>query len=177
MADRERVHVEVNDDTIASGDSWSVIHPVWWSVTIYDGPGMYEQTLEPFSIAQRHVFAILWYVSEVQNGGHRQFYGNSTGIVWEDARDGFVAVGLPRAAAIITVSADRIGGSPSRDRQERNDQLEQHRPDFDDCDDALYDLLEKEDLEALLMSYIRSRPADFYFGGEIERVVLPGMKR
>jgi hypothetical protein len=177
MARRERVHIEVNDDTITNGDSWDVIAPVWWSVSIYDGPLKYEQSFEPFSLAQKYVFAIRWYVSEVNNGGHRQFYGNSTGIVWQDARDGFGAIGLPRGAAILQVSADRLGGSPSLDHQERLDQLDIIQPDFDDCDDALYDLLKKMDLEAMLISYIRSCPADFYFTGEIERVVLPGMNR
>lgn len=176
MAHRERVHVEINDATIASGDSWAVIHRVWWSATIYDGPAKYEHSLESFSLAQRYVFAIRWYVSEVSNGGHKQFYGNSTGIVWEDARDGFIAIGLPHAASIIKASADCIGGSPSLDHQERLDQLEHHQPDFEGCDDSLYALLKKVDLEAMLISYIRSRPSEFYFAGEIVRVVLPGMK-
>ena len=55
--------------------------------------------------------------------------------------------------------------------------MEEQHPDFEDCDDALYSLLKKVDLEAMLMSYIRSRPSEFYFAGEIERVVLPCMKR
>lgn len=170
---RERVHVEVNDETIANGDSWAVIQPIWWSISIYDGAGVYEQDSSRFSAAQRHVFAIRWYVSQVQNGGHRQFYSNSTGIVWEDARSGFTAIGVPKGAAIIDVSASRLGGNPSRDRMERQDQLELHSPDFDDCDEAFAQLLKKVDLEANLMHYIRSRPADFYFSGDIERVVLP----
>lgn len=173
MAKTERVHVEVNDETIAHGNSWVVIHPVWWSASIYDGPGIYDQQFSSFSDAQRHVFAIHWYVHEVENGGHKQFYSNSTGIVWPDARDGFEAIGLPRGA---TISANRLGGNPSRDRLERWDQMEQESPDFGDCDDALYSLLEKVNLEDLLMDYIRSRPEDFYFSGEIERVVLPGVK-
>ena len=172
MVRRERIHLEVNDETISAGDSWLVMKPVRCSVTIYDGPGMYEHSFGPFSLAQRHVFAVCWYVSEVSNGGHEQFYSNSTGVVWKDARDGFLAIGLPQAAAIINVSADRLGGDPSLDRDERQDQLEQEEPDFADCDEALESLLEKSDLESLLMTYIRSRPADFYFSGEVPRSVF-----
>jgi hypothetical protein len=175
MARKERVHIEVNDETIASGDIWAVIRPVWWSVSIYNGPAAYDHDLEKFSEAQKHVFAIRWYISEVTNGGHKQFYSNSTGIVWGDARDGFEAIGLSRAATIIRISADRLGGSPSRDRQERSDQLEEETPDFDDCDEALYQLIKKVDLEQLLMDYIRTRPRDFHFAGEVERVVLPNV--
>lgn len=175
MLKRERVHIEVNDDTIASGGAWDVIEPVYWSVSIYDGPDLYDYQLSKFSDAQRYLQAIHRYLTEVQNGGHEQFYSNSTGLVWQDARDGFREIGLPRGAAILDVTARRMGGEPSRDRQEREDQLEQESPEFDDCDEALYDLVDKVDLEELFMKYIRSRPADFYFSGEIERAVMPDL--
>ena len=167
----------MNDEAIANGDSWAVIQPVWWSASIYNGPAAYDNDLQKFSEAQKFVFAIRWYVAEVKNGGHKQFYSNSTGMVWEDARDGFEAIGLPRAATIVRISADRLGGNPSRDRQERSDQLQRESPDFDDCDEAVYQLFKHVDLEQLLIDYIRSRPKDFYFSGEIDRVVMPEMNR
>jgi len=173
MARREKVHVEVDDTTIASGDPHAVLHPVWWRANIYDGPGMYDYSLREFSRSQRLVFAILWYIAEVNNGGHHQFYSNSTGIVWRDAMDGFEAIGVPRAARIVAVSADRLGGSPSQDREERYDQMEEFAPDFDDLNDAFYQLQKKVNLNEQMMSFIRARPADFYFSGTIERVVLP----
>ncbi len=173
MALREQVHIEVNDETIAMGDPHAVIHPVWWTATIYDGPTAYERSLQRFSTAQRQVFAVLWYIAEVENGGHLQFYSNSTGIVWQDALDGFEAIGIPKAARILSISADRMGGSPSLDRQERKDQLEQLEADFDDCDEAFYALEERVDLMAAIMNFVRSQATDFYFSGTIERVVLP----
>ena len=116
MPRREKVHVVVNDDTIAAGDYWPVIEPVWWSADIYHGPGLYEQSLSPFTESQRFVFAVRWYFSEINNGGHRQFYSNSTGIVWQDALVGLEAIGISKAAQILQISADRLGGSPSLDR-------------------------------------------------------------
>jgi hypothetical protein len=62
-----------------------VIDPLWWSVSIHDGPKKYEADLGHFSYPQRYIFAIQWYVAEVNNGGHNQFFFNSTGIVWKDA--------------------------------------------------------------------------------------------
>jgi Domain of unknown function (DUF4375) len=174
MARRETVHVQVDDSTIAAGDPGAVMHPVWWSANIYDGPVAYEKSLEQFSRSQRLVFAVLWYIREVNNGGHRQFYSNSTGIVWKDALEGFEALGIPRAANILRISAERMGGSPSLDRGERNEQLMSHEPDFKDLDEAFWDLQEKANLDDVIMRFIRAQPADFYFSGTIERVVLPG---
>jgi len=173
MARREKVHVEVDDATIAGDDPHAVIHPVWWRADIYDGPGMYDHSLREFSRPQRHVFAVLWYIAEVNNGGHHQVYSNSTGIVWRDAMEGFEAIGVPRAAKIVAVSADRLGGSPSQDREERYDQMEAFEPDFEDLDDAFYQLQKKVNLDEQMMSFIRSRPESFYFSGTIETVALP----
>lgn len=176
MVKRERVHVVVDDKTIADGNHWDVIQPVWWTANIYDGPGVYQQSLQTFSDSQRHVFAVRWYLSEVNNGGHLQFYSNATGIVWSDALDGWRAMEVPKAAQILQISADRLGGSPSLDREERHDQLEEFQPDFDDCDEALYKLGTRIDFEFVMMEFIRSRPADFYFDGMIDRVVLPKLR-
>src|SRR5262245_46614433 len=116
MIRREKVHVVVDDATIATGHPGTIIHPVWWLSTIYDGPGMYEETLRPFSRAQRLVRALLLYFFEVNNGGHKQFFSNSSGIVWRDAREGFEVIGVHRGANILAVAAQRLGGDPSLDR-------------------------------------------------------------
>jgi hypothetical protein len=174
MAPRERVYVVVDNATIARGNTGEIIAPIWWSANIYDGPGMYELSLRHFSKAQRLVFAVLWYIAEVNNGGHHQFYSNSTGIVWRDAIAGFDGIGIPEASRILTVSAERLGGSPSLERDERNEQLDSLNPDFDDLDEAFYDIEKKVDIDEHVTNFIRSRPSDFYFSGEIERVVLPG---
>ena len=112
MPRREKVHVQVDDATIAGDNPWAVIEPVWWLADIYDGAAAYEHSLQQFSQSQRFVFAVRWYIAEVNNGGHNQFYSNSTGIVWRDAVAGFEAIGAPRAATIVKISAERMGGSP-----------------------------------------------------------------
>jgi hypothetical protein len=174
MIPRETVHVVVDDATIASGDLGAVIQPVWWLSTIYNGPGMYEETLRQFSRPQRLVRALILYCYEVNNGGHEQFYSNSSGIVWSDAMECFDAIGLPRGARNLAIAARRLGGDPSLDRIERQEQLEQYHPDFEDLDEAFANLQEKTDIDEQVMTYVRSRPSDFYFSGMIERVVLPG---
>jgi hypothetical protein len=170
----ETVHVCVDDGTIAAGDSWAVIEPVWWSANIYDGPEEYEISLLQFSRSQRLVFALNWYCSEVNNGGHHQFYSNSTGIVWHDALEAFRSLDAPEFANILAESAERLGGSPALDCQDRSEQMETFAPDFSDLDDRFYAAAKKVDLDERIISFIRARPADFYFEGKIRRVVLPG---
>jgi Domain of unknown function (DUF4375) len=172
MVRREEVHVQVDDTTIAGDNVGAIMHPVWWLATIYDGPVAYEESLKQFSRSQRLVFAMLWYIAEVNNGGHRQFYSNSAGIVWCDAIAGFEAIGEPKGARIVAISADRLGGSPSSDREERNEQLDSVDPDFDDLDEAFAELQKRVNLDQQIMTFIRARPADFYFSGTIERVVI-----
>jgi hypothetical protein len=173
----ETVHVCIDDDTIAVGDPWVVIEPVWWSANIYDGPEQYELSLLQFSRSQRLVFAVFWYRSEVNNGGHDQFYFNSTGIVWKDALEAFRSLDAPEFASILSESAARLGGSPSLDRDERGEQLDTLAPDFNDLDDRFYEAEKKLNLDDRIISFIRARASDFYFAGKIRRAVLPGGRR
>jgi len=169
----ETVDVVVDDSTIAEGNLAKILEPVWWRATIYEGAAEYERTLAQFSREQRLMFALRWYLSEVKNGGHRQFYGNSTGVVWRDAAHAFNALELDEGVRIITDSAERLGGQPSLDRERRQMQMEEHAPGFRDLDDRLYALNRETNLEQAMVAYIRERPEAFYFSGQITRVVLP----
>ena len=109
-------HIKIDDEVIDRGDPYAVVDPVWWTVTIYADEHGYIKSLVPFSHEQRLLVAVMWYMAEVNNGGHDQFYFNSTGIVWKDALAGFKALGIDEAAKIIEESAARLGGNPSPDR-------------------------------------------------------------
>ena len=162
------VHMVVDEQLINAKDVQGVIEPLWWSVSIYDGEGQYEEDLQPFTRPQRYVFAIQWYVAEVNNGGHCQFYDNSTGIVWEDAMRGFEAIGAQKNADIIKESAGRMGGNPSKDREKRQEQLENIDPSLADLDDLDRMYYESEaDMMELLYTYIRENAKDFIFSGKV----------
>ncbi len=161
----KREKVIIDDDFIATKDIAAIIHPVWFTANIYGSYTDYETSLARFSRSQRLVHAAEWYQAEVHNGGHDQFYSNSTGIVWEDARTAFTEFGLPEVAEIIGESAKRMGGQPSFDRDERNDVLDAEQPNFDDLDDRFYKLT---DIDPKILDYIRKRPKDFLFSGEVE---------
>jgi hypothetical protein len=152
----------VGDEEIDGDDYMAVLQPVWDAVSIYDSYETYESDLAPFTLEQRLLLACAWYLAEVDNGGHDQFYFNSTGIVWSDALEGFRAMGAPEAAELIAESARRLGGKPSFDRERREEQLDAFAPDFDDLDSRLYDLEQDGALEARIMAYVRAHRHAFY---------------
>jgi hypothetical protein len=170
----ERVVLQVNEATLAGDDAFAVIEPVWWTANIYDSLEDYEASLESFSHSQRLLFALHWYLSEVNNGGHEQFYFNSTGIVWPDALEAFRLVDVPEGAEILQQSASRIGGSPSRERDERQRQMEKHSPDFEDLDNRFYELQEKIDFNAKMLDFARAHSDAFHFDGTVEKPVSFG---
>jgi hypothetical protein len=169
----ELVHMTVNDESFAQNDAFALIEPVWWTGNIYGSVEEYEESLRQFSKPQRFLFAIHWYIAEVDNGGHDQFYYNSTGIVWPDALAGFDALGLDEAVAIIEESMSRMGGQPSRIRSERQDQLNRFSAEFDDLDNRLYALEEEIDLNVIMVTYASENASSFYFDGEVEVIVFP----
>jgi hypothetical protein len=162
-------HIRIDDEVIDKGDPWAVIEPVWWTGNIYDGEAEYEKSLARFSKEQRFLLAVNWYVTEVNNGGHEQFYYNSTGIVWKDALAGFREMGLDEAAAILEESAERLGGNPSLDRERRWEQMDAHEPTFDDLDDRFYDLEDTIDLDAVMQEYIVQHREAFYYEGDVTK--------
>lgn len=163
----ESKHVVVDDAVIDKGDVYEVIDPVWWTANIYDGMDAYETSLSSFSKPQRLVLAVIWYRSEVNNGGHDQFFYNSTGIVWRDALEAFQTIGLDQFARVLSASADRFSRPPSLDREERNEQMEADAPEFDDLDSGFYTLEESVNMDAKLMKFIKKHRSEFYFDGTV----------
>jgi len=169
---KERVELRVDAAALSGDDVFVVIEPVYWGVNIYGSLQEYEASLKSFSRPQRLLVALHWYIAEVNNGGHDQFYSNSTGIVWPDALAAFEEIGVPDGAEIIRESARRLGGLPSRERDERNRQLEQLEPNFEDLDTRFYALQDHTHLDASMLEYARRQPTEFYFTGMVERPVL-----
>ena len=112
---------------------------------------------------------MLWYLAEVNNGGHHQFYSNSTGIVWRNALEGFEEANLPDVAALILESALRLGGTPSPDREERLHQLESTRADFEDLDNQFINIEKTNPINEGILDYVRHHRVHFYFDGVVRK--------
>lgn len=162
-------HYNIDNSVISGGDIMDIIEPLWYGVSIYDGEEVYEEALSRFTPAQKYVHAMMWYSCEVYNGGHDQFFFNSTGIVWKNALKGFETIGFDEAADILRCAAEIMGGSPSLDRSTRQEQLDSLNDDeceaLDALDSRFYDI---ENFEDVIMDYINKNLGDFYFDGEIE---------
>ena len=163
----ELKHFHIGEEEIAGGVIQSIIEPLWWSVNIYDSAERYYEDLAPFSLPQRYIFAIQWYLAETYNGGHDQFFFNSTGIVWREALEGFKAAGLDGCADILSEAARRMGGEPSPDREQRWSVMEELQPEFDDLDSRLYGMDEQAVYKAMT-AYITANKQAFFFDGSIE---------
>lgn len=171
-------HFEITKEDILAGKYYpqSLIEPLWWSVSIYDGKEQYEKDLAPFTSSQRAIFAVQWYEAEVSNGGHDQFLCNSTGIVWEDALKGFELIGADKCAEILRDVIKKCGGSIPFEREEREELLDRITLNPDDEDEPI-DLFEENDseyydvndeLDALIMKYVKAHADDFVFIGDVE---------
>ena len=156
-------------------DAFDLIDPVWWSVSIYDGLEQYESDLTAFTKEQRLVFAVIWYDSEVNNGGHDQFFFNSTGIVWKDALEGLKAISANERAKNFQEVIDKWDGDIPFDRAERQEKLDKLTfiPETDDYidlfgnnDSAYY--RSDENLDELIMKYAKANVKAFVFNGEVD---------
>lgn len=165
--DLQPLRLNVDERFINGHIASEILDPVWWSGDIYGTVADYERCLRPFTREQRLMYALLWYQSEVGNGGHDQFFFNSTGIVYSDALAALRELGLAEGVAILTEAGRRMGGSPARDRAERQEQLETLHPELDDLDSRLYALDSKVDIEAAMTAYMRSRASAFGFNGTV----------
>ena len=162
-------HVLVDPPFIERNDAKAIISPAWWSMNTTDGYKAYEHSLEGFPLAQRLFAALQWYKLEVDNGGHEQFYWNSTGIVWADALEALQMLGESEFEAILEASVRRMGGKPPFDRARRHRVLDRLEHSFDDLDNRFYALDRKLDLKGRMTAFMRQHAEVFCYDGLIER--------
>ena len=121
-------------------DMWTINEPAYWTINIYGSYDDYIETSKEFTLEQRYLNAICWYFAEVNNGGHHQFFYNSTGIVWEDTLVGLRLFNMKELADNLQSVIDYFGGSVPFDRAERWTILQ----DWEN-EEELFDFLDKKD--------------------------------
>src|SRR5262245_40957773 len=98
---------------------WAVLDPIWDEVSIYDGVKKFTRDFERANPIARTLFAAHWCESEVSNGGFRQFFANSAGILAPEALAAFRNLGMPRTAAIVEQAIGTFGPEYPRGRKKR----------------------------------------------------------
>jgi HEAT repeat protein len=104
----------------------------------------------------KHYYAVFIYDAEVKNGGHSQYFVNSSGNQWRSALEGLNAIGAKARAAILTEAAALFGpAGPSIDTSPRTRQLarfsEQQEKSLSELDTKYYSC--NESVNALLDQY------------------------
>ncbi len=128
------------EEILATDDMWTINEPAYWTINIYGSYDDYLESAKGFTLEQRYLNAISWYFAEVNNGGHHQFFYNSTGIVWEDALAGLRLFKMAPLADNLQSVIDYFGGSIPFDRAERWTILQ----DWEN-EEELFDFLDKKD--------------------------------
>lgn len=158
------------EDIQNTEDVWDIINPVYDIVNIYGSYKDYLDSANIFTLEQRDLLAIIWYYIEVNNGGHYQFFDNSTGIVWEDALNGFKLFGMNEFASNFENVIEYFGGTIPFDREERWELLQKMEDEnqdvfyevLDQADNFVYDYDEQESE----LDYIKKNPEKFVFEAE-----------
>lgn len=155
--------------SLEENPSFDIVEPMWGTISIYDGYEKYLQSAQTFTLEQRYLLAITWYFAEVNNGGHHQFFHNSTGTVWEDALNGFKHFGMNEYTANFQKVIDYCGGTISFDREERYrmlEKLEENEEEFYKLLDEADNFVFKYEGEENELTYIKNYPEKFVFEGE-----------
>ena len=140
-----------------NADLWDAIRPLNDAMNIAQGQSEYLASVSRFSDEQRAAHAVMWYVSDVQNGGHWQFFYNSTGMLWEAAQKGLRDIGASDAALVLSGAALRAGGAPPFELASRQSLVKRLSPKFTDLDANLVDT----DPLSKLQAYIDDNRAAF----------------
>jgi Domain of unknown function (DUF4375) len=124
---------------------WGIVGPVWDAINIYDGPEVFAQTFASAPKASGFLFAAHFCQYEICNGGFKQFFGNSTGVLAPEAVEGFREIGQAQVAALIEKAMSLFGRAYPRDRKERQVRLaELSRSSLDAPDEIFYSLIDSE---------------------------------
>ncbi len=131
---------------MSDGDAyWSVLESALDGVSIYDGPERFLKQFGAAEVVPRNLFAAHYCQSEICNGGFRQFFENSTGVLAPEAVDAFRLLGMPEISILISNAMAWFGSTYPRERDARMDALSECATSpFDNQDTAFYRLLDSE---------------------------------
>jgi len=91
-------------------------------------------------------------------------------MVWIDALEGLDAMSFSAAAEILATAVEGLGGSPSLDRHERQNQMDAINVNFDDLDDR-YGKVVRGKLDDYVLRYAKENRSSFYFNGMVKKSV------
>jgi len=120
--------------------------------------------LASLTTPQLHCHALFMYDAEVNNGGHSQYFFNTSGMHWREALAGLEAIGARERHALLAEALSQFGKEfPAVDRTQRKNQLakiiRRNEDAFDEIDERYF--ASKERLEVLTAKYVINNADDF----------------
>jgi hypothetical protein len=102
---------------------WDQIEEAFEAVDIYETYDVFKQGVAKYPEWKIDILAVHWTMSEVVNGGLKQYFGNSTGILAPEAVLGFQRIGKPELAAALQKAMALLGEPYPREHKERGERL------------------------------------------------------
>jgi hypothetical protein len=143
---------------------WAVVEPIWPSTDIDDELALLSKGTE----GQQAIYSTMVFAQEVDNGGLKQFFGNSSGMLWAHVARGLKLLGAQEHAAVLSMAIrDFPGQAPSIERAERQHALREFTKEQQDrwraSEDHVYRLGGFfSTLRPLWSKYIEYHPEDFF---------------
>jgi Domain of unknown function (DUF4375) len=153
--------VGLSDDELC----WVVVDPIWPAAETEDELAILDQGTK----GQQAIYVTMLYAQEVDNGGLAQFFGNSSGMLWQQVRSGLQLLGAQEQMALITAAIEAFPqGAPSAEQSERKHALRQLTQEQRDLwragEGRVYALGGFfADLRPVWTQYIQTHPEDFFF--------------
>lgn len=129
---------------------WQLLEP-HCDVNIYDGPEVFLRQFAGIPEAPQNLLAGHWCQSEVCNGGFKQFFENSTGVLAPEAAAAFETIGMPELGSLVRRAMAFFGSEYTRDRSRRIKILDHYRDahpialdPFDGMNEEFFRLIEAE---------------------------------
>lgn len=160
LVPRPRGLAKLEDDRL----TWLVIERVWDAADIYRTRKVLRSILDLATPGQCALYAIWWTQSEVNNGGFHQYFWNATGILADEALEGFRRIGAEKFADVLEAAMSIIEqeAKPADKRQLRRivDRIDPKK--FRKLDDRFFALEKGDKLFKLTAAYVREHPEEFF---------------
>lgn len=131
------------DQIIALNDSTDMIFELSYGIA----DKIQKKGFESLSHPEQVLYYVYWLEAEINNGGFEQYFGNSSGDYALDTPAALAEIGAHHTANLVKRAINLFpDGSPSRDREQRNDQLDSLDEDalaeFENLDSEFYEYLD-----------------------------------
>jgi hypothetical protein len=105
----------------ASEVCWAVVDPIWPTVETEDELALLDQGTK----GQQAIYVTMLYAQEVDNGGLKQFFGNTSGMLWAHVRSGLQLLDAQEQTILFNTALEVfLHGAPSLEQSERQPVLQ-----------------------------------------------------